>query len=105
MISKGMLPGAQSVKLVKKANNTLQFSFDDNSAVGIAAPADKVILVAYAPGIQQAIFTVQAGFRKDKKAVLNVAALKGYAVETWIAFLTKDGKDASDSVWVGRLVV
>jgi hypothetical protein len=40
--------------------------------------------------------------RKDKKAALNVAALKGYALETWIGFLSKDEKDASDSVWAGR---
>ena len=37
LISKGSLPGAQSAKVIKKANNTLQFSFADNSGVGIAA--------------------------------------------------------------------
>jgi len=105
LISKGMLPGAQSVKLVKKANNTLQFSFTDNSAIGIAAPDDTVILVAYAPDIQQAIFTLHGGFRKDKKAVLNVTALKGHTVETWIGFLSADEKDTSDSVWAGSVVV
>lgn len=103
LISKGMLPGAQSAKVVKKANNVLQFSFADNSAVGIAAPGDTAILVAYAPDLQQAIFTLHGGFRKDKKATLNVTALKGHTVETWIGFLSKDGKDASDSVWVGRV--
>jgi len=105
LLSKGRLPGAQNAKAVKKANNTLQFTFTDNSTNGIAAPNDTVILVAYAPALQQAIFTVQGGFRKDKKVVLNVAALKGQAVETWIGFLSADEKDASDSVWAGRVVV
>jgi hypothetical protein len=103
LISKGSLPGAQSAKVIKKANNILQFSFEDNSGAGIAASNDTVILVAYAPDIQQAIFGLYNGFRKDKKAVLNVAALKGNSVETWIGFLSADEMDASDSVRVGSV--
>ena len=105
LVSKGRLPGAQGVKLVKKANNTLQFSFSDNSTVGIASEGDVVILVAYAPALQQAIFTLHGGFRKDKKAVLNVAAFKGQAIETWIGFLSANGDDAADSVWAGKFNV
>jgi hypothetical protein len=105
LISRGRLPGAQNVKVVKKANNTIQFSFADNSSVGIASADDTVILVAFAPEIQQAVFTLKAGFRKDTKATLNVTALKGYTVETWIGFLSKDEADTSDSVWVGTINV
>ena len=103
LISRGRLPAAQGAKLVKKANSILQFIFTDNSTVGMASTKDTVILVAYAPDIQQAVFGLYNGFRKDKKASLNVAALKGHAVETWIGFLSADEQDASDSVWVGRV--
>lgn len=103
LISKGRLPGAQTAKVVKKANSNLQFSFIDNSTDGIAAANDTVILVAYAPALQQAVFSLYNGFRKDKKALLNVAAFKGQSIETWIGFLSADEKDASDSVWVGRI--
>ena len=105
LISRGRLPAAQGAKVVKKANNILQFIFTDNSADGIASAKDTVILVAYALDIQQAVFGLYNGFRKDKKAGLNVAALKGHAVETWIGFLSADEQDASDSVWVGKVVV
>jgi hypothetical protein len=105
LISKGRLPGVQNAKLVKKANNILQFSFTDNSADGIASTDDSIILVAYAPDLQQAIFTLYAGFRKDGKAFLNVAALKNHTVETWIGFLSKDETEASDSMYAGRVVV
>jgi hypothetical protein len=103
LISKGRLPEAQGAKVIKKTNNILQVTFTDNSTIGIASPDDTIILVAYAPDLQQAIFTLNAGLRKDKKATLNVTALKGHAVETWIGFLSKDEQDASDSVWVGRV--
>ncbi len=62
-----------------------------------------MILVAYAPDIQQAVFGLYNGFRKDKKASLNVAALKGHAVETRIGSLSADEQNASDSVWTGRV--
>ena len=104
LVSKGRLPGAASARATVK-NGVLHFSFADNSTDGIAGAGDSVILVAYCPDEQQAVFTLYGGFRKDKKAVLNVAAFKGHAVETWIGFLSADEEDASDSVWVGRLKV
>ena len=105
LISKGRLPGAQSARALMKANGILQFSFADNSADGIASPVDTAILVAYAPDLKQAIFTLNGGFRKDKKAILNVAALKGHTIETWIGFLSEDEQDVSDSVYTGKLLV
>ena len=105
LISKGRLPGAQNAKATIK-NGVIHFSFADNSTDGIAAADDTIILgCLLRQNLQQAIFTLYGGFRKDKKAVLNVAAFKGYTIETWIGFLSADEKDASDSVWAGRMVV
>jgi hypothetical protein len=104
LVSKGRLPGARSVKATVK-KGAVHFSFADNSTDGIASADDTVILVAYCPGLQQAVFTLYGGFRKDKKAILNVAAFKGNTVETWIGFLSAGEKDASDSVWTGSLKV
>jgi hypothetical protein len=42
--------------------------------------------VAYATDLQHAVFGLYNGLRKDKKAVLNGAALKGHSVETWTGF-------------------
>ena len=105
LISKGRLPGARNAKATLKPKSIIQFSFADNSTDGIAAAEDTVILVAYARDLQQAVFTLYGGFRKDTKASLNVVAFKAHAVETWIGFLSKDEKDASDSVWAGTVMV
>ena len=61
--------------------------------------------MAYATDLQHAVFGLYNGLRKDKKAVLNVAPLKGHTVETWIGFLSADEEDASDSVYTGRIVL
>ena len=105
LISKGRLPVALSAKVVKKPGNILQFSFADNSTDGMASPDDTVILVAYAPDLQQAVFTLKGGLRKDKKAILNVTGLKGHTVETWMGFLSPDEMDSSESLYTGSVIL
>ena len=39
---------------------------------------------------------------EDGEAVLDASVFKGYAVKTWIGFLSNDEMNASDSVWTRR---
>ncbi len=103
MVSKGRLPAAMHAAAVPMEGSTIYFSFTDNSDTGIASLSDTVILVAYAEALGKAIFTLNAGLRKDCEAVLNAAVFKGNVVETWMGFLSSDGKDASDSVYTGKI--
>lgn len=103
MISKGMLPPALYAAAVAMNDGNIYFNFTDNSGVGAASPNDKLILVAYAETLQQAVFSLHTGLRKDCEAVLQTGALKGFAVETWMGFLGSDETNVSDSVYTGRL--
>jgi hypothetical protein len=103
LISKGMLPGAENAAAVADENGNIHFSFTDNSDTGTASGNDKVIVVAYCEALQQAVFRLNAGLRKDGEAVLDASVFKGYEVETWIGFLSSDEMNASDSVWTGRV--
>jgi hypothetical protein len=100
-----MLPGAENAAAVADENGNIHFSFTDNSETGTASSNDKVIVVAYAEALQQAVFRLNAGLRKDGEAVLDASVFKGYEVETWIGFLSSDETNASDSVWTGRVGV
>src|SRR3954469_19541011 len=103
LISKGILPGAENATAVADENGNIHFSFTDNSDTGTASPYDKVIAVAFCEALQQAIFSLNAGLRKNGEAILNTSMFKGYEVETWIGFLSGDEMNASDSVWTGRV--
>ena len=103
LISKGKLPPTEHAASTTMDDTNIYFSFTDNSDTGSASATDKIILVAYAEALQQAIFTLDAGLRKNCEAVLQAAAFKGYAVETWISFLSSDEANASDSIYTGRL--
>ena len=103
LISKGkLLPGEHAAATTMHDGN-IYFSFTDNSNTRTATATDKIILVAYAEALGQAVFSLHAGFRKDCEAVLQTASFKGYAVETWIGFLSNDETNVSNSVYTGRL--
>jgi uncharacterized protein DUF6266 len=105
LVCKGMLPGAEGAAAVLLPGGNLQFTFTDNSHTGTAGNGDAIVLVAYCPALKQAVFTLNAGHRKDGTAILNAAAFKGYTVETWIGFLSNDTLNASDSFYTGAFGV
>lgn len=101
MISKGKLPIAEHAAAVPMQDSNMYFNFTDNSETGSASAFDKTILVAYVETLQKAVFSFQAGFRKDCEAILQTSAFKGYRVETWMGFLSDDEHNASNSVYTG----
>lgn len=103
MVSKGRLPGAVNAAAAEVGDGIIKFTFENNSGNGSALPTDTVLLVAYAEALNQAVFTLDGGLRKDGKAVLEVPFFKGYAAETWIGFLNKTATDASNSFYTGKL--
>lgn len=103
LISKGPLPSPDNALAAADADGNIQFTWNDNSTTGTAKGSDKVIIVAYFPSEEQAIFTVDAGTRTDGQATLPASVMKGFIAETWIGFLSADEKDAANSVYAGKV--
>jgi len=101
-ISQGPLPPAGNASVVNSDGNIL-FSWEDNTGTGSAKENDKVILVAYFPATQTALFSIGTAVRKDEQAVLETPAMQGETAETWIGFLSHDEKDAANSIYSGRI--
>lgn len=110
LISRGQLPAVESATaMVNEEGNTV-FTWTGNSEMGTAKPSDKVILVAYFPETRQqgcdkrqVSFSIGEATRAEGTAVLETKMIKGPTVETWIGFLSKDEKNASDSLYCGRI--
>lgn len=105
LISKGPLPAARNASAGLNSEANLLFSWEDNTGTGSAKANDKVILVAYFPGNKTAFFTIGAAMRKEGKAVLEIPNTAGKTAETWIGFLSIDKKDASGSVYSGKVAI
>jgi hypothetical protein len=103
--SNGPLPGPDSPNAVVNYDGSILFSWSDNSGIKIAKSNDKVILVTYFPATNKIIHTLHAATRRSCQALLHVNKMNGFAVETWIGFVSDDERDAADSVYAGRVIL
>lgn len=76
---------------------------DNNSSE--ALPTDQAILVAFCPVMRQAIFTTNGGARSELTGDLNLLTFTGQAVQTYIGFISADGRNASVSNFTGQVTV
>jgi hypothetical protein len=104
LISRGDLANATGVAATI-TNKIIHFTWTDNSGLGMAAATDKAVLVAYCKNYNLTVYSIGAAVRSAKAATLDVSNFNGFPVETWIAFLSDDGINASNSIYTGELTV
>lgn len=104
LISRGQMPSPEDAAASLNAEGNVEFTWTNNSGNGTAKDNDKAILVAYAPSLQQAVYAVSDGRRKDGHAILNTQMFTKCVIETWMGFISNDEKDAATSVYTGRLM-
>jgi hypothetical protein len=103
-VSRGDLPNA-SAPAATIAGTTVHYTWTDNSGSGSALATDEAVLVVYCPALNLTIFNSAPAQRNAAAATLNVTNFAGQTVQTWIAFLSADGKQASNSFFTGELTV
>jgi hypothetical protein len=104
LISRGSLPNATAPSAVVSGNN-IHFTWTDNSGIADAAPTDQAILVVYCEALKTAIYTTTGGDRSSGSGSLNVTNFSGQIVETYIGFISTDGKMIASSIYTGELTV
>lgn len=104
LVSRGNLPNALAPSVISGAGSTLTWSWTDNNS-STADPNDQAILVAFCPEMRQAIFTTNGAKRSELSADLNAVTFRGKQVETYIGFLSADGRNSSISIFTGEVTV
>ena len=104
LVSHGNLPNA-SAPAATITGKAIHFTWTDNSGSGKAVATDKAVLVAYCKNYNQTIYTTISAVRSAKAAILDVSNFTGFEAEVWIAFLSADGLEASNSIYLGALMV
>lgn len=102
LVSKGDLPNAVA-PAATLTNNTVFFTWTDNSGTGEAAATDKAVLVAFCQNFNLTLYSTTAAVRSAGAGALDVTNFAGEAIQTWIAFLSADGLNASNSMYTGEL--
>jgi hypothetical protein len=85
--------------------DTITFTWTTASGVGKSRPGDKAVLVAYCEAIKVSAYTLDGPPRSAGTADLEMPGFSGQTVHTWVAFISADGTDVSDSIYAGKVTI
>ena len=105
LVSRGDLPNALGPSVVMGAGSQLTYSWTDNSGVGNAAPNDKAILAIFCAAFNQCIYTTIGADRNAITDTINLTTFVGQVVETYIGFISANGKSVATSIYTGQVTV
>jgi hypothetical protein len=103
LISKGPIASVDDASASINEDGDIVFVWTDNTGTGTAKANDKAILVAWFSERKEVVFEFSDATRNDGYAILEMNSQSGI-VETWLGFLSADGKNAANSVYTGRLL-
>lgn len=105
LVSRGDLPNVLGPAVVSGAASVVTFSWTDNSGVGSTKPTDKAILAAYCPAFNQCIYTTGSADRSALTDSIDLSTFAGQLIETYIGFISADGKSVATSIYTGQVTV
>lgn len=105
LISRGDMPNALNPKATAAAAGMVNFTWGNNAGSGRAKDNDRSILVAYCADMQQCIYTDAGPDRSAGAGSLDLSMFAGKQVQTWVGFLSDDGRETATSVFTGQLLV
>ena len=104
-LSKGDLHNAYSPAATAAGNGMIKFNWTDNSDGNMANEDDRSVLVAYCPELELTVYTLNGAQRNTGAASLNAINFIGKLVETWVSFISANGKFAATSIHTGQLLI
>jgi hypothetical protein len=103
-ISKGRLLSALSASATAEANSFVRFNWTSMSQIVGANPLDRILHVTYCPLLDVSVYDI-VGTRSANEIRVNMNYFAGETVETWIAFISPDLRELSDSIYTGSVTV
>ena len=105
LISRGDLPNASVPAVASPLAGKLAFNWTDNSGIGKARRTDKAIVAVFCEELNHWIFNLDTAARNAGTYTLDVPAFSGKPVQTFLGFISEDGKFVSNSMYTGQVNV
>jgi hypothetical protein len=105
VLSRGDLPNAGSPSAKSTAPGSLDFSWTDNTGKGNSAKTDQAFVAVYCEKKDNWNYKLNAAERSKETFSMNLDLFKGEAVDTYIGFISDDGKEVSDSLYLGKVEI
>ena len=104
LVSRGDLPNA-TAPAASTAGSNVTFTWTNNAGMGKALATDKAMLVVYCEDYNMCIYTTGSAARSAGTDLLDVSTFSGKTVQTYIGFISEDGKDVAGSIYTGPLTI
>ena len=85
--------------------HSVYFTWTNNSGIAEAKDDDAAILVVYCADLKTTVFTLNGGTRSSGAGNMDVTMFNGKTVQTWLGFISADGKSVASSFYTGELVI
>ncbi|MCF8229230.1 MAG: DUF6266 family protein [Bacteroidales bacterium] len=106
LVSRGSLVGAAGAAAASSSAGVVEFTWTDNSGSGNALGTDKALLVVYNATKGYAVYDSAGASRATQAQNLTVPSdFSGDSVEAFIGFVSGDGKEVANSVYIGSVTV
>jgi len=104
MLSQGELPNAFSFSAASAAAGKIAWTWQASAGLG-EDPTDRAVLIVYSEDLGRVAYTLSGAARSTGTDSLTIAAFSGKVVQTWLSFISANGKEIADSVFTGHLTV
>lgn len=102
LLSRGSLAGALNPATDLTTAGQVEFTWTDNSTEGNANTTDKAMVIVYNPIKKESIYILDGALRTvGSQTVVIPNSYAGDTVELFMAFITDDGSQVSNSVYLG----
>jgi hypothetical protein len=105
IVARGALVEPIAFPVTSTEAGKIAFKWANDTGTGSAKEDDKAIFVAYCESLKRCMFTVNGPVRNATEGILDASLFSGKEVQTWIAFISADGKNVSDSSYTGAVKV
>jgi hypothetical protein len=106
LLSRGGLTGALNASAGSELAGSVQFAWADNTIDGNARATDKAMVLIYNQNKKEAVYLTDGAVRTTESQTLTVPdQYSGDTVHAFIAFISEDGKEISNSKYIGSVVV
>ena len=105
LVSRGSLATAANAATTA-AGGSIEFSWDDNSGVGSAKQTDKALIAVLNTAKGEAITDTAGAERTTGTQTVTLPAdWFGDTVEVYLGFISEDGKEVANSVYLGSVAI
>lgn len=105
LLSRGDLPNVKSSQAESRSPGQITIHWSDNGGTGLARSNDKAFVAVYCTELNDWEYALNLAERSAGIYIFHVVKFSGLLAHAYIGFLSANGNDVSDSLYVGAVQV